>query len=520
MDGTVQENILMDLPYREDWYKLVVDACGLRPDFGIFRHGDQTIVGDRGIQCSGGQRARLGFARALYRDADILVADDPLSAVDSKVGRQIFQEAILGLAVKRGKCVVLATHQHGYVHDHRCVLLIDGHIESIGSYGACVDAARGKLTAHAADDVSELLNQDEEAPPRMDRMDEIDKELVIDEDNDVVRDGNMDMPREKVDDDHAGQATDDSEEDKVSGVVQWSTYLDYIQAMGGVWVAVGILFVFCVTQGTVLWTVGTMGRWAERPPSEQDSWDILGLVIGQGALVLFLAVFRAIICFATTIKASKQLHDQMSAAVLRAKIAFFATNPMGRILNRFSADVGSNDDHLPDTLFDFSVILFIVIGAICTTIVSLPYALLVVPPLVYYFVMVRRIFVTSTRELKRLEGMARSPIYAMMSESLCGVATIRANDASAFFTRKFEQTHDSHTRAFFSFIASSRWVGFRMDSLMFLLMSLVSFLAVGKCIELLLPVCLVGASHSFQTGAHFFVSYFFRFQSSRHKDGF
>jgi ATP-binding cassette, subfamily C (CFTR/MRP), member 4 len=153
-------------------------------------------------------------------------------------------------------------------------------------------------------------------------------------------------------------------------------------------------------------------------------------------------------------------------------------NRLGRILNRFSADVGSNDDLLPQTLFDFTVILFIVIGAISTTVASLPFALLAIPPLLYYFVMVRRVFVTSTRELKRLEGLARSPIYAMMSESLSGVATIRANNASSYFTRMFEGVHDSHTRAFFSFIASSRWVGFRMDSLVFMLMSLVSFLSV------------------------------------------
>lgn len=128
---------------------------------------------------------------------------------------------------------------------------------------------------------------------------------------------------------------------------------------------------------------------------------------------------------------------------------------MGRILNRFSADVGSNDDMLPQTAFDFSVIFFLVIGAVCTTLVTLPFVLLVMPPLIFYFVRVRRIFVTSSRELKRLESVARSPIFAMMNESLSGIATIRANHAMTYFTKKFEQVHDAHTRAFFSFIASS-----------------------------------------------------------------
>lgn len=128
---------------------------------------------------------------------------------------------------------------------------------------------------------------------------------------------------------------------------------------------------------------------------------------------------------------------------------------MGRVLNRFSADVGSNDDMLPQTLFDFSVILFIVIGAVSTTLITLPFVLVVMPPLVYYFIVVRKIFVTSTRELKRLEGVARSPIFTMMNESLNGIATIRANNAKEYFMKKFEGVHDAHTRAFFSFIASS-----------------------------------------------------------------
>ena len=128
---------------------------------------------------------------------------------------------------------------------------------------------------------------------------------------------------------------------------------------------------------------------------------------------------------------------------------------MGRILNRFSADVGSNDDMLPNTLFDFSVVFFIVIGAIFTTLITLPFVLLAMPPLIYYFIVVRKIFVTSTQEIKRLEGVARSPIFAMMNESLSGIATIRANQAKSYFMKRFESVHDAHTRTFFSFIACS-----------------------------------------------------------------
>jgi ABC-type multidrug transport system fused ATPase/permease subunit len=329
MDGTVRENITMGQPFDEPWYNQVIDACGLRLDLQIFRNGDQTIVGDRGIQCSGGQRARIGLARAVYRDADVLIADDPLSAVDAKVGRQIFREALLRLSVNRGKCVVLATHQHQYVHEHRCVLLANGHIDCIGSYADCVEAAGGKLSAHVADDAVDALNLKDDDTEAASESSIGETELIMDSDkNEIQEEGNADLvetKRESVGQDD--NAVEDSKEDKITGEVEWSTYLNYIRAMGGFWVALVMLFVFCATQGTVLWTVATMGRWAELPPSRQSSWDILGLLIGQGCLVLFLAVFRAVLSFGLTINASKKLHDTMSKAVLRAPISFFDTNP-------------------------------------------------------------------------------------------------------------------------------------------------------------------------------------------------
>jgi ATP-binding cassette, subfamily C (CFTR/MRP), member 4 len=460
MDGTVRDNILMGHDYRQDWYDEVVRACSLVPDFAQFRDGDKTIVGDRGVQCSGGQRARIGLARALYRDADVLVVDDPLSAVDSKVGRQLYQDALLGLGVKRGKCVILATHQHQYVHDSRCVLVTSGRVDCVGTYEECVAASGGKLVVHAADDKEpdiETSNERQSLAQSLAIFDDADEELNL-----PLLEG----------------TADDGREMSNQGIVQLDTYMSYLKAMGGIHVGVLLLVLFSATQASVLVAIAYVGKWAKRPPEQQEYWDIMGLVIGLGSLVIVLALLRAFYSFQLAIKASQTLHDRMSSAVLRAKIQFFDTNPLGRIMNRFSADVGSNDDLLPNTLFDFSVIAFIVIGALITTVVTLPFTLLVIPPLLWYFVSVRRIFVTSSRELKRLEGLARSPIFAMLSESLGGIAVIRANDAVAYFQRKFQQAHDTHTRAFFAFISASRWVGFRMDFLMFSFLALASFLAV------------------------------------------
>lgn len=230
----------------------------------------------------------------------------------------------------------------------------------------------------------------------------------------------------------------------------------------------------------MLWNVDFLcvTTWIQHHFPAQKSWTIIGLIIGLCGSTVVLALIRAKAFFLLTVRASKILHDRMTKAVLRAKIDFFDTNPMGRILNRFSADVGSNDDLLPQTLFDFLFILFIVLGGVVTACTALPVLLVVFPPLMWFFVSVRGVFVTSTRELKRLEGLARSPIFAMLSEALSGVATIRANNRLQFFQTKFEAIHDAHTRAFFPFIGSSRWFGFRMDAIVYIFLVFACFFSV------------------------------------------
>lgn len=321
MDGTVKDNITLGSPFRQDWYDQVIDACGLRPDFAQFAHGDQTIVGDRGVQCSGGQRARIGLARALYRDADVLVADDPLSAVDARVGRQLFNKALLELGVKRGKCIILTTHQHQYVHEHRCVLVTNGEIGKIGTYTECIAAADGMLTEHSADDTAEALSTD--AGPSIPQV----------EKKEEVQEVSASPKKSKA---------NDSKEASNTGEVKFDTFLNYCRAMGGLWIAFALFVLFTITQAAVLVAIAFMGRWAEREPEDQKSWDILTIVIALGVVVIILSSVRAVASFYYTIKASRTLHDGMTKAVLRAPIAFFDTNPLGRVLNRFSAVRVSN----------------------------------------------------------------------------------------------------------------------------------------------------------------------------------
>ena len=323
------------------------------------------------IYCnSGGQRARIGLARALYQDSDVLVADDrkslnktqsqklrffllltfclvssrrfkALSAVDARVGRHLFQEAIINLGVERGKCVVLATHQHQYVHDARCLLLMNGQITCDGSYEECVEASNGKLHAHEADTTAEIdaikqTTENNQSKKEQDYPSRTQAPATIgNEEKNVALDKSK-----------KSNVKEQAERNK-QGIVSLETFLNYIRAMGGIWVGICLFCLFVATQTTVLYTVSIMGRWAERDADEQKDTSIIATVSVFTGFVILLAVVRAYLTFELTVKASQHLHDKMTVATLHSKIEFFDTQPLGRILNRFSADVGITDDQLP-----------------------------------------------------------------------------------------------------------------------------------------------------------------------------
>ncbi|CAJ1947895.1 unnamed protein product [Cylindrotheca closterium] len=440
MNGSIRDNIVMGKKWDKDWYQKVVDACGLRQDLQEFQNGDTTIVGDRGIQISGGQRARIGLARAFYRDAQVLLLDDPLSAIDSTLSRLIYQNAIQELGTKQGKCIIMATHEKQHVGPNDDCIMLDG----------------GSVTWNGPLDSehSRLADEFRSSKPE----------------NEVIALETNEMP--------VGKQAEEQKETRGTGIVKWKTWSAYGKALGGTSTLLFFFLFFAITQSTLLVLIVEVGSWAEASSDSQNTGYWLSVILGMTAAVIFLSITRAQMTFHLLIGASKRLHDQMLNSVLRSKIVFFDTNPLGRVLNRFSADVGISDETLPLTIYDFSVGFFMVIGGVVTASVVLPFILVALPPLLFYFITLRSTFVKTTRELKRIEGIARSPIFAMIGESLHGMSTIRANGCSEYFKSNFEAAHDAHTRAFFSFVAASRWFATRMDILSFTLMATASILAV------------------------------------------
>jgi ATP-binding cassette subfamily C (CFTR/MRP) protein 4 len=399
MNGSIRENIVMGRSFQQGWYDKVVDVCGLQLDLSQIANGDETTVGDRGIQISGGQRARIGLARAFYGDPQVLLLDDPLSAVDSTLARSIYQEAIQELGIKQGKCIIMATHQNQFLgHGDQCIVLDKGKMLSCGRFESTDSSslptamqAEGTRKSHNAGKITDQRSTNE----------------------------NMNAGIENV-----------HKEKRSTGMVEWPTWAAYGKAAGGFGICSFFFLFSTITQSALLILIVEVGSWAEAPSDAQNEPYWFAVILGLTFGVILLSIARAQLSFHLLIGVSQRLHDLMLRSVLRSNIAFFDTHPLGRILNRFSADVGISDEILPLTIYDFLVGFFIVVGGVVTASIVLPFILVALPPLVWYFMVLRLTFVKTTRELKRLEGIAWSPIFAMMSESLQGMSTVRANNYS------------------------------------------------------------------------------------------
>ena len=260
--------------------------------------------------------------RALYRDAEILLLDDPLSAVDSRVGRLIYYSAIRDLAYERNKCVVLVTHQHQYIGDSRCAYIDNGTLKHIGSFESCVAKSGGKL--HLVSQNSECSSED--------------LTKLMDEKSITSPSEPFEEKKEEKDTTANKESTprNDQDEKKITGVVTKATFMNYARSTGSIWLAVGLILLFIITQILQLASIAYFGRWSEYDTSEQKSIDIVILVSALAAGLCIFSFIRSVASFALTLRASKKLHDSMTSAVLLAKIEFFDTNPTGRVLNRFS----------------------------------------------------------------------------------------------------------------------------------------------------------------------------------------
>ena len=342
--ASVRDNILFGNKYDKRRYQQVIHVAALERDMEIFPNGDQTVVGDRGTSLSGGQRARINLARALYTNADIYLLDDPLSAVDANVAKHIFEKCIKGYL--KSKVVILVTHQLQFVKDaQQIVVLKDGKMLACGDYNHML---RENIDFVKMSGNSELKNEEHNVDPNiLERKVPTESRSRFDSIISKIEKPDKEVGKQKVEDDEL-----ETDTNKVSGMLYWI----YIKSgarplLVPIFIVANIITQVTFTGGDYwlsLWTnyeerKGITNQSEPESPSFAITNDRTTNIYIYTGIVMTLFVFsliRTTTFFTVCMSSSINLHKKLFNSVIRAPISFFDENPIGRILNRCSRDLG------------------------------------------------------------------------------------------------------------------------------------------------------------------------------------
>ncbi|XP_059490449.1 probable multidrug resistance-associated protein lethal(2)03659 [Neocloeon triangulifer] len=512
--GSVRQNIIFGQAWDPKRYKTVVRVCALEKDFSQLPYGDETVVGERGVSLSGGQRARVSLARAVYKEADIYLLDDPLSAVDTHVGRHLFDDCITGFL--KSKAVLLITHQLQYLtHADQILILNNGVVEAQGTYQQLQESGLdfAQLLAEAEDELEDDIIDDDDEDEAVSGLrrrrrgsSESSAKSALEG---VVRQISMQSVKASQElQQKKPKAQQEVAEMKSKGSVAGFVYKEYFKAGGNACLIFTMFLMFALAQiaasGADYWlTFWT--NWEEvqnnstkalnESSSSSGFYTIdyttldwmntnLGVYIYSAVifLTLSLSLFRSYLFFNVCMQASVNLHDSMFSSITRATMYFFNTNPSGRILNRFSKDMGSIDEMLPAAMIDALQIGMTLVGIIIVVAIVNVWFLLptLVIGIIFYYL--RIIYLSTSRSVKRLEGTTRSPVFSHLNASIQGLTTIRAFGAQQILESQFDHHQDLHSSAWYLFISTSRAFGYWLDVICFIYIAIVtlSFLVLGS----------------------------------------
>ncbi|XP_046974675.1 probable multidrug resistance-associated protein lethal(2)03659 [Vanessa cardui] len=475
--GSVRQNILFGQPFMRTRYMEVCRVCALERDISLFPHGDKTIVGERGVSLSGGQRARINLARAVYKEADIYLLDDPLSAVDTQVARHIFENCIKRYL--ENKTVVLVTHQLQFIKSvDQIVIMEKGRIIGDGNYDDL--SKRDLAILHLMQDKSYELRKEDVPNKVMQPTSGVSLKRSHWSHWSLIFDI-MDQKQEA--------------EKQTIGRVQGSVYKEYFLAHAACPFVSVVLFMFVLAQ----FFASSSDYWISRWSNAEDHltgdqtmdnllWSQHGLRRKDFAIIFGLltiatvvvALIRAFLFFSLCMKSSIKLHDSMFECISLSPMSFFHSNPSGRILNRFSKDMGSVDELLPQAMLDSFQILLNLIGVIIVILMTEVALLIPIATALIIFYIFRLIYVRTTGAIKRLEGITRSPVFGHVNATISGLPTIRSYGAELLLAQEFDRHQDLHSAAWYLFISCSRAFGYFLDVICLLFIICVTFTCLMK----------------------------------------
>ncbi|KAH8899307.1 P-loop containing nucleoside triphosphate hydrolase protein [Thozetella sp. PMI_491] len=497
-NASIKDNILFGLPYDEERYLKTIDVCALKKDLEMLTDGEQTEIGANGINLSGGQKWRVTLARAMYSRAGILVLDDIFSAVDAHVGRHIFDNCLNG-ELATGRTRILVTH-HVALCEPKTKYLIElgeGRVLNAGLLSDLrEDGALEQIKSH------EQSQQEIEAEEQSVAVNSSTDETAVNSPDDST-----DGEENAADGNTLKKVTSKTtvkkfveEETREQGAVNRHIYLTYLRDSGGALYWSFALVIFALGQSLTIgrswwlkvWTGSggvesfsaqhvfnssreyglsyTMGvqqtsihvMTAPTVHIQRSFWFYLGVYVGLAVLSSIVGTFRFFYMYIGSIQASRKLFAKLNFVILRAPLRWLDTVPVGRILNRFTADFHIIDSQLANTISFGAGSFLNLIGVIVAGFIVNPYIVLFAALLLIISLYYAIIYLNGARPVKRLESTTKSPVFEQFGSALTGVTTIRGFDKSQVYIERMHKKLDDYGTATWHLWLFNRWMGWRM----------------------------------------------------------
>ncbi|XP_065597920.1 multidrug resistance-associated protein 1-like [Cyrtonyx montezumae] len=460
-NGSLQENILFGTNLNRSYYELVLESCALLPDLEQLPNGDQTEIGERGVNISGGQKQRVSLARAVYSNADLYLLDDPLSAVDVHVGKHLFEKLIGPSGLLRSKTRVLVTHNLTILpHADLIIVMEEGKISEMGNYQELISKRANFVELTQV--FSAKKKSDKSTPNEVSSSNE---ECQMERN---LQQRELLKPRHSLD---QWKKLRNNKEKVATGGMKMSVVLKYLQAFNWRWMWLTVAAylgqnALAIGQNLWLsnWTAETakVSDFTEWKQSQNYRLGIYGLL---GFLQGLLVCCGAYVLTRGSLAASRTLHHQLLDSVLHLPLQHFEMNPVGQIINRFTKDLFIVDIRFHYYLRTWLNCTLDVIGTILVITFSSPLFIVVVIPLGYMYFIIQRYYIASSRQIRRLAGASHSPVISHFTETILGASTIRAFGHQERFIRKNNDVVYENLVYFYNNVISNRWLSVRLEFL-------------------------------------------------------
>lgn len=439
INSTLLENIVFGESVSNDEVNQALFFSCMEKDLQNFEGGLKTEIGEKGVNLSGGQKQRVGLARAYLSRPDLLLLDDPLSAVDYDTEKNLCERLIFGDWKNKTRIIVTHRLEHLHLFD-KIIFLHEGMILAQGSFGKIKKISKEFVAFYAEHTNNKGPNKTED--------------ILI----------SKNVKKEKPEND-AGRITED--EDREVGAVKKTIYLDYLKSLGGVDSKKCPWILFLLILGAIFVAVAPLIQrsWLSYFSDHQKEWTaimaiaIYGII---GIVVLIMSLLNNFFWLDRGIKAGKSMHDKMLHSVLKAPVRFFDSTPVGRIIQRFSRDVESVDVYLQWSFVSIVNCLLQITASVCLILVLMPLMILVIGPVLYVYYVVQKNYRAPAREAKRFDSVARSPRYSHFKETLQGLVVIRSYSKEDWFVASFFDKLAESQKMFYTHYILNRWFSSRI----------------------------------------------------------